>query len=127
MAKKAKKKLKRPFSAKHLAALRAAHKKRRGKKRGKYKANVELDTSLVAALTNYNPDIITRQRCVEIANISYIHNADTESFLKFVDAMFRYIKNGELSASDKPATWPDKVTPVNELIPTPSQPKTTGL
>lgn len=103
MAIKSKKKLKRPFSPKHLKALRAAHAKRRGKKRGKYKADVNsIDSSLIEALTNY--DVTIRQECVRLANASSIHKVDAQDFLKFVNDIFNYIKTGNLPTQDKSAT-----------------------
>lgn len=101
---------KRKITPQHLAALRAAGKKRRGKKRGPYKTPIEkilksakAGTLLEGAIMHrYTDDNSLREKAVEAAIKVYLNdegrNGSTTSlpFLKFVHDLFLYVKDGGL-------------------------------
>lgn len=104
---------KRKISPKHLAALRAAGRKRRGKKRGPYNTpnKTPIDKilnpmRLIADYIPYDPTAGMREKAVEASIRIYLNEegrtGSTESlpFLKFVDDIFNYIQSGKMPATD---------------------------
>lgn len=103
---------KRKITPQHLAALRAAGRKRRGKKRGPYKTpnKTQIDKilnpmKLITDYVPYDPLAGMREKAVEAAIKVYLNdegrNGSTTSlpFLKFVDDIFNYIKSGIIPAT----------------------------
>lgn len=104
---------KRKITPKHLAALRAAGKKRRGKKRGPYKQQINPIENIMHAITDYvpyDPNTETKFKCMKLASKVYL-NADghtghymSSGFLKFTNDLFVYVSTGKLPELSPTAT-----------------------